>query len=135
MASKGLSVLARQISALVDSRESHVAAIAKIDATLDQIQKALGSPSPRGDTMAKTLVLRPTGRRKRRRFSTSGEDSILTFVKSAGTPTTKDINQHWVKEGRAGSAANTVTKLVKLKKLKRIPLKGERGSTYAIGHS
>jgi len=62
----------------------------------------------------------------------SGEQSILNFVKSRSNPVGKEIQKHWASEGRAGAAANLISKLVKAKMLKRTPLKGERGSRYSV---
>jgi hypothetical protein len=62
----------------------------------------------------------------------SGEQSILTFVKSKTNPKGQEIESHWKNEGRKGRAANDLSKLVKEKKLKRAPLKGERGSRYTL---
>jgi hypothetical protein len=70
--------------------------------------------------------------RVRRRFAVSGEQSILNFVKSKSNPIGKDIQKHWASEGRAGAAANLISKLVKAKRLKRSPLNGERGSRYSL---
>ena len=70
--------------------------------------------------------------RVRRKFAVSGEQSILNFVKSKSNPIGKDIQKHWAREGRAGAAANLISKLVKAKRLKRTPLNGERGSRYSL---
>jgi len=71
-------------------------------------------------------------KRVRRKFAVSGEQSILNFVKSKSNPVGNEIQKHWASEGRAGAAANLISKLVKAKKLKRTPLKGERGSRYSL---
>jgi hypothetical protein len=70
-------------------------------------------------------------KRVRRKFAVSGEQSIVDFVKSKSNPVGREIEKHWKNEGRAGVAANLISKLVKAKKLKRVPLKGERGSQYS----
>jgi hypothetical protein len=88
------------------------------------------------DTKAKRTATISNNRRKRKRirrkFAVSGEQMILSFVKSKSNPIGKDIQKHWGSEGRAGAAANLISKLVKAKKLKRTPLKGERGSRYSL---
>ncbi len=122
--------IASQIESLLSDRADHQAAIDKIDATLAKIESMLGGSSAKASTGAKRGP--KPGRRKRGSFSMSGDESIIAFIKSAGTPTTKDVNKHWKGEGRGGSADNALTKLVKLKKLKRIKLKGERGSKYSV---
>jgi hypothetical protein len=53
-------------------------------------------------------------------------------VKSKSNPVGREIEKHWKSEGRAGVAANLISKLVKAKRLKRMPLKGERGSRYSL---
>jgi hypothetical protein len=71
-------------------------------------------------------------KRTRRSFAVSGEQSILNFVKSRSNPVGREIQKHWASEGRAGAAANLISKLVKGKRLKRTPLKDERGSRYSL---
>lgn len=70
-------------------------------------------------------------RGKRGSFGVSGEQFVLDFVKSAGSPNAKEVNAHWTGEGRAGKADNALSKLVKLGSLKRVNKPGERGSRYA----
>jgi len=74
------------------------------------------------------------GKRKRvrRKFAVSGEQMIVDFVKSKSNPIGRDIEKLWKSGGRAGTAANLISKLVKEKALKRTPLKGERGSRYSL---
>ena len=122
-----LDGVTRQIESLLKTRVQHQTAIDKIDATLAGIRNALGGGS-NGSSVAKPASTgakhgpKPdtTRRRGRGAFKISGEESVLGFIKSAGTPTTKEVNQHWKTEGRGGSADNALTKLVKLKKLKRM---------------
>jgi hypothetical protein len=71
-------------------------------------------------------------KRVRRKFAVSGEQMILNFVKSKSNPVGKEIEKHWSSEGRAGTAANLLSKLVKEKRLKRTPLKEGRGSRYSV---
>jgi hypothetical protein len=71
-------------------------------------------------------------KRVRRKFAVSGEQLILNFVKSKSNPIGRDIESHWTSDGRAGAAANLISKLVKAKMLKRTPLKDERGSRYSL---
>ena len=75
---------------------------------------------------------KPTKKGKRGTFAVSGDQSILTFIKSTDKPSTADVNAHWTKEGRGGKADNTLSLLVKTGKLKRIVVEGERSSRYAI---
>jgi Zn-dependent oligopeptidase len=71
-------------------------------------------------------------KRVRRKFGVSGEQSILNFVKSKSNPVGNEIEKHWSSEGRAGTAANLMSKLVKAKRLKRTRLKDERDSRYSL---
>jgi len=130
---KNLHGLAAQIDALMHKRVGHASAIEAIDGLLGKISHMLGGKL---EAPAAAKVKATTGGKKRRKrrgsFTMSGDESILAFVKSAGSPTTKEVNQHWKGEGRGGSADNALTKLVKTKKLKRINIKGERGSKYSV---
>lgn len=87
-----------------------------------------------GHTSVNSKVATGAGkhRRTRRSFAVSGEQSILNFVKAKSNPVGKEIQKQWASEGRAGAAANLISKLVKEKRLKRVPLKGERGSRYSL---
>lgn len=81
----------------------------------------------------KTAMKRVDKRKRvRRKFAVSGEQLILNFVKSKSNPIGRDIEKHWSSEGRAGTAANLLSKLVKEKRLKRMRLKDERGSRYSL---
>jgi hypothetical protein len=96
----------------------------------------VGINTKAADTQAKRMATVGKNRRKhkrvRRKFAVSGEQAILDFVKSKSNPIGREIEQHWSSEGRAGTAANLLSKLVKEKKLKRTPLKDERGSRYSL---
>jgi rhodanese-related sulfurtransferase len=134
--------LSQRIDTLLQERQQHADAIANIDHTLGQIGSLLGATAnghrPGGKRgrpareMAAAGVI-PTKRRKRRTFSVTATDLILSFVKEQKHPTSKEINAHWRSEGRSGTADNTLTLLVKGKKLKRTPLgEGIRGSRYSL---
>ena len=135
--SVSINGLAGQIESLLKSRAGHQSAIDEIDAALAGIKNALSGGSSGSIVKSSTGAKRgpkPGSKRRRKRgsFAMSGDESILAFIKSAGTPTTKEVNQHWKGEGRGGSADNALTKLVKTRKLKRINIKGERGSKYSV---
>lgn len=131
------TALTSQIESLLAKREELQSAIEEIDATLERASSVLHIPGrpgrPRGTTKAVSNGRGRGGRRRKRgNFSMSGDESILAFIKKAGSPSTKEVNQHWKSEGRGGSADNALTKLVKLKKLKRSSVKGQRGSQYSV---
>jgi len=127
-----LSELSDQIESLLHKRAGHESAIGLIDATLTKIKSALGVGGSTGAKRGRPPGKKSGGKRRRRSFPMSGDESIMAFIKSAGNPTTKDVNKHWKAEGRGGTADNALTKLVKLKKIKRMSLKGERGSKYSV---
>ena len=100
-------------------------------------------PGSKNSTKKSAIVAKPTKpakaagkpvtkNRKRGKFAVSGDESILTFIKSTDKPNTADVNAHWTKEGRGGTADNTLSLLVKSGKLKRIVVEGERGSRYSV---
>ena len=137
MASRFASTaLTSQIESLLARREEHQSTIEAIDETLEKIGSMLQVPGrpgrPKGSKNGVAAVRASKGSRRRKRgsFAVSGDESILAFVKKAGTPTTKDVNNHWKSEGRGGTADNALTKLVKLKKIKRLAAKEGRGSRY-----
>jgi len=79
-----------------------------------------------------TTTAAKKGRRGRGKFRTTGSDSILMFVKQAGSKGVMgaEIGKHWKAEGRGAGVYVVIGKLVKAKKLKRENVKGERGSRY-----
>ena len=84
-------------------------------------QKPRRFPLPRKLQLAKG--------KKRSRFGVSASDLVLAFVKAKKSPTTKEITQHLLSEGRSlGATSNALSTLAKAKKLKRTPLgKGVNG--------
>jgi len=134
------------IERLLAERKIHSDALARIDATLGQVGELLNVPAPkrRGRPPKNAAALLPAayaapaaasgkvGRRKRRRFAMSGNESILKFVREHRNPTTKDIKTHWDSEDRGGKVDNALSKLVKDGVLNRNPIPGERGSRYSI---
>jgi hypothetical protein len=149
MPSNASSDITVRIQSLLDQHAQHVKAIASIEETLAKVGAALGTaaaPSkpaaPKAVAPAKPAAVKAAppkpaapaakGKRTRRQFAISGEQSILNFVKSKSSPKGSEIESHWKSEGRKGRAINLISKLSKEKKLKRIPLKGERGSRYSV---
>lgn len=140
--------LGTRVESLLQQRQQHMDAVSRIDATLGEIEKLLGLTvngrrrgrppgRPRADAGAAAAPAgaprgRRRGRRKRGSFETTGEESIINFIKSNKNPTTQEVKAHWASEGRGGTADNALSKLVREKKIKRIPLEGERGSRYAV---
>ncbi len=138
--------LPTRIHKLLEERQGHEAAISHIDEVLQSVYSALGAPAAppkRGPgrpasvaSAAIPAVKAPKAGRGRRRtrgsYSTTGDESVLAFIKSNKSPTTKEIKAHWASEGRGGTADNVLSKLFREKKIKRLPLPGERGSRYTV---
>jgi DNA-binding XRE family transcriptional regulator len=70
--------------------------------------------------------------RRRGKFKQTGEQTILSLLKGKKGMATREINDAWRKEGRAGSADVMLGLLVKAKKLKRTKVEGIRGSQYSV---
>jgi hypothetical protein len=152
--------LAEQLGSLITQlqtqRQEHVQALAEIDAAFAglgiqaQTAKRRGRP-PKAQPAAATIdapaapkaqaadrmigapaAAKTRGRRKRRKFATSGTEAILAFVKDGGAKgrTSSEINKQWKQEGRSGNAYVQIGQLTKAKKLKKEDLKGQRGSRY-----
>ena len=139
--------LKAHIEKLLSERKIHADALARVDATLNQISSLLNVPAPkrRGRPPGKASAAAHAapapvaaaaagkpGRRKRRRFAVSGNDSILNFIRDHRNPTTKEIKGHWDSENRGGKVDNALSKLVKDGALSRSPIPGERGSRYSV---
>ena len=155
--------LTAPIQQLLDERQRHADALAAIDRTLFGIVAALenaasdgraefevatGLPGLDADAEAKGEAAwqpqRPQGtcgerrypakgRRTRGSYATTGEESVLDFIKKHKNPTTKEIKGHWAGEGRKGTADNVLSKLFREKRVKRKALaSGERGSRYSL---
>jgi hypothetical protein len=140
------NALPQTIQQLLETREQHVDSISKIDKTLAAVTAALGAKPA---ALAAVPALAPAAKaaavpaakkapaakgRKRSRFGVSASDLVLAFVKAKKSPTTKEITQHLLSEGRSlGATSNALSTLAKAKKLKRTPLgKGLMGSTYSL---
>ena len=130
--------LTDRIQQLLDQREQHASAIAAIDQTIEQINGLLGGakpgrkPGPKPAAMPSAAEPPAKRRRRRQRFTISGEESVLAFVKEQGKPTSQEIERQWTAEGRKGRAAKALSKLTREKKLTRTPIAGKRGSRYTL---
>ncbi|MCX5662581.1 MAG: hypothetical protein NTW19_23110 [Planctomycetota bacterium] len=135
-----IAKFARVIDGLRSERAEAEARIAEIDKIFAQlgigsapvkVGAKRGRPAGSGKK-AKAGASAGGKRRKRGKFSTTGEASVLGFLKSHDKASAADVNKHWQAEGRGGKADNTLTKLVKDGQLKRFEVKGERGGRYSI---
>jgi hypothetical protein len=148
------AALPSHLEDLLSTRQSHVDAIATIDATLSRVSDALGIDDVTA-TVAKPALIahavanhapvhKPVApkvaaaapkkkRGKASPFGISANDFVLAYVESAKNPSTQEINEHWKASGRPGTADNAMSMLTRGKKLKRTPLTGgQRGSRYSI---
>ena len=103
--------LADIIESLRVERESHLSAINAIDDVFSAYGIAVVGPRRRRRPgrpakkvakrkVAKKKVAKKGRRSKRRKFKTSGDQSVLNFVAKAKNPTTAEVNKHWTAEGR-----------------------------------
>tara|TARA_Y100000589_G_scaffold320768_1_gene351055 strand:+ start:479 stop:1060 length:582 start_codon:yes stop_codon:yes gene_type:complete len=149
--------LLKLVKKLQDERASHVKAIEAIDLTFQQLGIGAAAPAvpvapakksrrgrPKGSVNKKTAAkaaakkapakktpAKKSGKRTRKTFEVSGDESVLAFVKANAGCSTAQVNEHWTTEGRSGKADNALGKLVKEGKIKRKNIKGQRGSTYS----
>src|SRR5579859_6333130 len=115
--------IASRIRSLFEQRQAHVDAAAKIEETLDQISRLVGSNSSRPAQPKATSS--PRRRRGRGGYAVTAEELVLSFVRDRRNPTGREINAHWKAAGRPWSADVTLGKLVKAMKLRRAPLESE----------
>lgn len=135
---------AKELSSLIDrlkrDRQQHVDAIAEIDSIFQQYGiSAEGAPSvgkrrpgrPPGSG-SRTKPGRRGRKRTRGKFATSGNDSVLSFVKAAGKKgvSSADVAKHWSSEGRAGGPFVALRNLETKGEIKRSSVPGQRGSRY-----
>lgn len=127
------TALIQTITQMKTKRQRYVEEIAVIDKTFVRLGIPVDGPyaTIAGAPGTGKKRGRPKGQR-RHRFSMSGEESVLKFVKQSGKPNAADVNKKWRSEGRGGKADNALSKLVKTGRLKRVKVKGERGSRYAL---
>jgi len=71
-------------------------------------------------------------RRGRGSYEMTAEEFVLGIVGRRRNPTTREINIEWKGAGRGHTADNTLVKLVRTGRLRRIPLEGQRGSSYVF---
>jgi hypothetical protein len=126
-----LDELKSLIARLQAERQQHVNAIEQIDQAFAGLGLHAAQPKKRGRGRgpAKRAVKQ---RRPRRKFKTTGAESILTLVKAAGAKGVAggQIAKHWKAEGRGAGLYGLLGQLVKGKKIKRQKIKGQKGSMY-----
>lgn len=143
-----LDQLQELIRKLASERQQHLDAVARIEQAFDDLGiappagKRRGRPRKAGGALRRRPGRRVNrgrpgrpgrpGRRTRKRYAVSGTQSILDFVKKAGTKGASgaDIASLWKRQGRRGSSYNILNAMLKKGLIKRKKTKGERGSTY-----
>ena len=133
--------LADKIRTLQEDRVKHLKAIEEIDRVLERVNNVLGAveaaggggPATRGSPAAATVGKSDAtrSRHKRGRFAKVAEESVIDFIRDTGTPSTAEINAHWRREGRKGTANVTLFKLLREGRIRRIADDSVRGSRYA----
>ena len=140
MSSQNASDLAGKIQQLQADRRRHVEAMAAIDRVLGTVDQALRgalpeASLPRADEQGGEIVYRsvpPAEPRRRGRFGLTGIESVLDFIRRQVDPTTAEINAHWRREGRKGTANVTLLKLLKEGMIRREADPTVRGSRYRV---
>ena len=148
------SNLVELIQLLESQRSQHAEIAAQVADTLEQVSSLLGAliggqsrsmtmpaapksvsaPKVARASAAAPKATAPTGNKRGRRnkFATTGEESVLGFIRKHGNPATAEVQAHWSSEGRGASADNSLSKLYKDKKIKREANKMGRGSRYTV---
>jgi hypothetical protein len=131
-----IATLPRTIQDLLETRHSHVQALAGIDATLARVNTALAGAHVTAIPVAASpaaKVAAPKAAGNKKASGPTGNEFVIGFVKEKKNPTSQEINAAWKADGRNRNADITLSLLTKAKKLKRTPLgAGIRGSRYSI---
>ena len=132
----------RTIAQLISKRAMYTKGLAEIDALFAKygitVNGSASTSRPAGAIAAPRANASPTtspakrSRRGRRKFSQTADALVLSMVKAKPNLPTAEINTAWKRNGRGGTADNTLGKLVKQRKLKRTPIRDGRGSSYSL---
>jgi hypothetical protein len=143
MSKTSIGQLEALVRRLQKERQTHVDAIAEIDAAFEQLgvtapkKKRRGRKPgrPKKKAAAPRAKKRATKKKaKRRTFKMTANELVLATIKKAGAKgaTGAQITKAWKAAKRPGDAYNTLGTLVKEKKIKRAKVKGGRGSRYTL---
>jgi CxxC motif-containing protein (DUF1111 family) len=143
MSKTSIGQLEALVRRLQKERQTHVDAIAEIDAAFEQLGVTVPARKRRGRKPGRTKKKasatrgkkRATKKKaKRRTFKMTANELVLATIKKAGAKgaTGAQITKAWKTAKRPGDAYNTLGALVNEKKIKRAKVKGGRGSVYRI---
>jgi len=124
--------LEKSLTKLVAERQTHVDALARINALFDKfcISVAASAPVVAADAMVPAPV-KIAKSRKRKHFPQTAEEFVLSLL-AGKSLITSAINKAWIAAGRKGNADTTLFMLNKKKAVKRVPLRVGKGSTYSV---
>lgn len=132
MAKQLINELQSLVSKLQAERQSHLDAVAAIDATFQALGISVETQKRgrRSGSGKKAKVA--TKSIKRRKFKKTANELVLEIIRKAGAKgaTGAQITKAWQAAGRPSDAYNTLSVLLKAKKIKRQQSEGKRGSTY-----
>ena len=125
--------LERSLTKLIAERQTHIDALARIDALFGKFEIATIAPAPVAVAApAKPAKVVKLGRpRKRQQFAQTAEEFVLSLL-AGKSLVTSEINHAWILSGRRGNADNTLYILTKRNVLKRVPAKDGPGSSYSV---
>lgn len=115
--------ISERIKALHALRDVHVSAIEEIHRELARLGADGDGFHPSPDAGIK---------RRRGRFSRTGEQTLLDFIREQRHPSTAEINLHWQREGRRGTANVTLLTLIRRGLIERVADPEVRGSRYRL---
>jgi len=119
--------LERSLTKLVAERQTHVDALARIDALFSKFGIGVATQAP----VADVAVPAPAKATKSGRHKVTGQEFVLSLLNGKSL-VTADINKAWIAAGRKGNADTTLFLLNKKKAVKRVPLTVGKGSTYSV---
>jgi len=121
--------LQKSLTKLIAERQTHVAALARIDELFGKFGIAAVPATAPAPVATAPAAVAKSGTRKRRKVT--AEEFVLSLLNGKSL-ITGEINRAWIAAGRKGNADNTLYILTKKKAVKRVPVKDGLGSTYSI---
>jgi len=119
--------LERSLTKLVAERQTHVDALARIDALFSKFGIGVAAPAP--VAVAAVAARAKATKAGRRKFT--GEEFVLSLLNGKSL-VTAEINKAWIAAGRTGNADNTLYILNKKNAVKRVRVPKGLGSVYSV---